>query len=202
MERDPDLDLVRGLSSADPAEKRRALGDLFERYRARVYNVAYRVMGNEPDAADVAQEVFLSAADRIATFRGKASFASWMYRLAFNHAIDARRSNSRRWRRTRGADDAGVESETESRRPGVSDPDGDPEAAAAARERDARIHEVLDRLSPLLRTVVILRYFEGLTYEEIASVLETNVGTVKSRLNRAHASLAEILGPEAGPGGG
>jgi RNA polymerase sigma-70 factor, ECF subfamily len=196
MDLDPDRELVRDLASGDAAVRRRALGDLFERHQARVYNVAYRVLGSSADAADVAQEVFLQIADRIKSFRGDSSLTSWVYRMTVNLAIDARR---RLMRRPSGRIGSGHGDERDvdgqGTRPGVASPPGDPLDVAQTAERERRVHEALDRLSPKLRSIVVLRYFENLSYEELAEVLQTSIGTVKSRLNRAHAALEDLLGP-------
>ena len=200
MDLDPDRALIRDLSSEDPAVKRRALGDLFERHHARVFNTAYRVLGNASDAQDVSQDVFLHVADRIKSFRGDASLTSWVYRVTVNLAIDARRRASRRPAlRTGVGEGEGRDVDSSSTRPGVAEPAADPVAAAQRTEAERRVHQALDRLSPKLRAVVVLRYFENLSYEELAEVLETGIGTVKSRLNRAHAALEGLLGPAAAP---
>jgi RNA polymerase sigma factor (sigma-70 family) len=93
---DPDQALVQDLASTDPARRRQALGQLYERHSGRVYNTAYRVLGSAADAQDVTQEVFLHIADRIKSFRGDASLTSWVYRVTVNLAIDARRRKARR----------------------------------------------------------------------------------------------------------
>ena len=198
MDLDPDRALVRALSSDDPTERRRALSELYDRHQQRVFNTAYRVLGSAADAQDVSQEVFLHVADRIRSFRGDSSLTSWVYRVTVNMAIDARRRAKRRApprSGTRAADD-GADLEGASR-PGLAEPEGDPQEAATRAETERKVHAALDRLSPKLRAVVVLRYFENLSYEDLADVLQTSIGTVKSRLNRAHAALEGILGPLA-----
>jgi RNA polymerase sigma-70 factor (ECF subfamily) len=192
---DPDRALVEDLSSDDPVRRRRALGELYERHHGRVFNTAYRVLGSSADAQDVTQDVFLHVADRIGSFRGDASLTSWVYRVTVNLAIDARRRKARR-----PALHTKPESEAEvgERRPGVSQPPGEPSAAVERSEADARVRDALERLSPKLRAVVVLRYLEGLSYEDLADVLQLSMGTVKSRLSRAHAALERILGPYVG----
>src|SRR5262245_60719357 len=198
MDLDPDRDLVRDLAADDATVRRRALGELFDRHHARVYNTAYRVLGSTADAADVTQEVFLQIADRIKSFRGDASLTSWVYRMTVNLAIDARRRHLRRTSARIGPGDGDERDvEAEGSRPGVAAPRADPVDAAHRAERDRRVREALDRLSPKLRAIVVLRYFENLSYEELAEVLQTSIGTVKSRLNRAHAALEDLLGPFA-----
>jgi RNA polymerase sigma-70 factor (ECF subfamily) len=196
---DPDRTLVRDLASEDAATRRRALGDLFDRHQTRVYNIAYRVLGSSTDAQDIAQEVFLQIADRIKGFRGDSSLTSWVYRMTVNLAIDARRRKARRAAVGLGGA-AGADGEPldpSEARPGVAGTPVDPEAAALGLEREEQVRRALDRLSPKLKAVVVLRYFENLSYEEVADVLEASIGTVKSRLNRAHAALERILGPKA-----
>jgi RNA polymerase sigma-70 factor (ECF subfamily) len=199
MDLDPDRALVRALSSDDPNERRRALSELYDRHQQRVYNTAYRVLGSAADAQDVSQEVFLHVADRIRSFRGDSSLTSWVYRVTVNMAIDARRRAKRRAPPRSGAraGEDGADLESASARPGLAEPEGNPEESAARAETERKVHAALDRLSPKLRAVVVLRYFENLSYEDLADVLQTSIGTVKSRLNRAHAALEGILGPLA-----
>jgi RNA polymerase sigma-70 factor (ECF subfamily) len=115
-------------------------------------------------------------------------------------AIDARRRAKRRAPSRSGArvggDDSG-DLEGAAQRPGLAEPVGDPQEVAVRAETERKVHAALDRLSPKLRAVVVLRYFENLSYEDLADVLQTSIGTVKSRLNRAHAALEGILGPLA-----
>jgi len=193
--RDPDLELVRELESDDPERRRRALGHLYERHHRRVFNVAWRVLGDWGQAQDVTQDVFLHLAERISSFRGEAGLTSWIYRITVNRAIDARRRERRRpaWR----MGDAPLEEVV--RRPrGDAQPTSEPGHGMEQDDRERRIQGALDRLSPKLRAIVVLRYIEGLTYEQLAEVLGCARGTVKSRLNRAHAALQNAL-EEAGP---
>ena len=190
MEQDPDLELVRELSSSDPERRRNALGALYERHRRRVFNVAYRVLGDWNGAQDLAQEVFLHLADRIGTFRGEATLTSWLYRVTVNRAIDSRRRDSRRpaWKVGEGPTDEEV------RRPAApSQPEAPPEALD--RDDDARqVQRALRRVSPKLRAILVLRYVEGLSYEDLREVLGCSLGTIKSRLNRAHAAFERAMG--------
>jgi RNA polymerase sigma-70 factor (ECF subfamily) len=195
MDTDPDLPWVRDLSSEDPERRRAALGALFARHQQGVFNVAWRVLGDWAAAQDVTQEVFLHLADRIASFRGEASLSSWLYRIVVNRAIDARRHETRRpaWRSGSTPPEAGAA------RP--ASVDGPPEVAEPPEDdaRAKRVRAALARLSPKLRAIAVLRYVEGLSYESLAEVLNCSMGTVKSRLNRAHAALARELGGRPGP---
>lgn len=187
---DDDRELVRLLVDGDADERHQALSTLFERHHQRVVTVAYRVLGNWQAAEDVAQEVFLHLSRGARGFRGDASFRSWIYRVAVNRAIDRRRR--------------------EARRPAVRLPDGPvipgdepklgptpppaPGTPLVEGEQAQRVQRALSRLSPKLRAVAVLRYVEGLSYEELSQVLDCSMGTIKSRLNRAHAALARELG--------
>jgi RNA polymerase sigma-70 factor (ECF subfamily) len=200
MDREIDERLVRALLEDDPAGRREALGALYERHSARVFNVALRVTGSRDKAMDVVQEVFLSLPARARSFRGEASFTSWLYRLTVNRAIDRRRWEARR--RASSLGDLSPDAEEGAFLHGGS------ESADSRLERGEeadRVQAALLRLSPKLRAVAVLRYLEGLTYEELAEALDCSIGTVKSRLNRAHAALARALGrpppPSDGPPG-
>lgn len=191
---DPDRALIGALGSPDAAVKRRALGELYERHHGRVFNTAYRVLGSAADAEDVTQDVFLHVTDRIRSFRGDSSLTSWLYRVTVNLSIDARRRGSRR-AAPRAIGQTEGEGEIGRPRPGISAVAPEPPDVSEHAEADRRVHKALEALSPKLRAVVVLRYFENLSYEDLAEVLQMSIGTVKSRLNRAHAALERILGP-------
>lgn len=190
MERDPDRELVRDLGAADAETRRRALGALYERHAAAVLNVAWRVSGDWAAAQDVTQDVFLTLPQRVGTFRGDASLSSWLYRIAINRAIDAKRRDSRRpAARLGGVPDEALE--------GARTPLGERRAPPEPPETtptERVVRAALAALSPKLRAIAVLRYVEGLSYEQLAEVLGCSIGTVKSRLNRAHAALARRLG--------
>jgi RNA polymerase sigma-70 factor (ECF subfamily) len=191
MDQDPDLDLVRVLRAGTRAERQAALAGLYDRHGRRVFNVAWRVLGDPAAAEDVAQEIFLGLERSVRSFRSDASFVSWVYRITVNRAIDVQRRDARRPATRMGEMPAGLE---ESGLPGRSAP-GDPVGEAERSEVAARVQAALLRLSPKLRAIAVLRYVEGLSYEDLAEVLACSMGTVKSRLSRAHAALAAELGP-------
>ena len=188
MNADPDAELVLALRAQDPAQSKEALAALYDRHHQRVFNVALRVTLDWYRAQDVVQDVFLSLPRRVRSFRGDASFTSWLYRITVNRAIDTRRREARRPAARLG--DATGELEAEG--PGRDEPRS-PIEGARADERTRDIHRALSKLSPKLRTVAVLRYVEGLSYLELAEVLGCSLGTVKSRLNRAHTALAVHL---------
>lgn len=188
-----DLELIRGLGSGSRGEREKAFEALFRRHRRRAFELAFRVLGDASLAGDVVQEAFLSVYRKGRGFEARAQFTSWMHRVVLNHAIDLQR-RERRHRASRVSPSPGrgpVEAA------GVSEPaagDPGPDALAVGAERNALVRDAISRLSPKLAEVVVLRYLEGRSYEEIGEVLGLPSGTVKSRLNRAHTALEAILG--------
>lgn len=164
---------------------RAAFKSLYDRYRDRIYNLIFYSMGDELGAEDVLQIVFVKVYRGLPRFRFEASFATWIYRITINECLNQQRR--------RGAQHIPFEALL------GGDEEVDPAAAADLQhvesERREIIHRAIMELSPKLRAVVALKYLEGLTYEEIASVLECSPGTVASRLNRALRELEARLRP-------
>ena len=194
MTPDQDSELVRQLLGGDEAERQRALAELFDRHQRRVFNVALRVLGDWDRAQDVVQDVFMNLDRRVASFRGDASFTSWIYRITVNRAIDLRRREARR-------PAVRVAEVPPDARPASSEAGpAEPSGRVFEDERAQRVQDALMQLSPKLRAVAVLRYVEGLSYEELAEALDCSMGTIKSRLNRAHRALTRGLGDLAPPG--
>jgi len=191
MEPDPDRDLVQALQAGAPEDRHRALGELYARHQRRVFNVALRVLGDWGAAQDVAQDVFITLERSVRTFRRDASFLSWVYRITVNRAIDHRRREARRPAAKMGDMQPAMEN---SGLPGRSTR-APLDQALSRTEADARVQTALGHLSPKLRAIAVLRYVEGLSYEQLAEVLDCSMGTVKSRLNRAHGALSRALDP-------
>lgn len=160
---------------------RDALRLLFEAYRDRVYSIAiYSLGGEETIAADVTQQVFLKLMTRIGQFRGDSEFTTWLYRLVVNTCLDERRKQ----RRFLPLAEFGLVSKIQTS-----------QAARYARNEIAgQVQAAIRELKPKMRLPILLKYIEGLSYEEIADVLGCSKGTVASRLNRAHKALARRLG--------
>ena len=193
MANDPDTDLVRACQQKEPRSLEGEFRELYDRYKDRVFNVCYRITGNPTDALDASQETFGIVFRRIREFRFQSRFSSWTYRIAVNASIDLRRRS-----RTRRV--ASLETVEENRggasRYELSDHAIEmPSAAASRHELEAEIQRAIDRLSDKLRIIIVLRYTENLTYEEIAETLGISLGTVKSRLSRAHEALDRELTP-------
>ncbi|HWB71439.1 MAG TPA: sigma-70 family RNA polymerase sigma factor [Egibacteraceae bacterium] len=155
-----------------------ALEVLVGRHRDAAYRVALRICLNAADAEDVAQEALVRAWRSLAAFRGESSFATWLYRIVTNLALN---------RMARRREDATAEP------PEPPGPDQDPARRVEARERLAVAVAALTRLTPEQRACWTLREIEGLSYEQLAQVLGLTVPAVKSRLFRARAELSAAL---------
>lgn len=160
---------------------REAFRLLFEAYQGRVFSLAvYSFGGDEAAAADVTQQIFLKLMTAIKQFRGESQFTTWLYRLVMNACIDEQRKHRR----------------FESLEAVHSNPRPDPrsyERRFERRELADGVKVAIGELKPKFRMPVLLKYVEGLSYEEIASVLGCSKGTVASRLNRGHKQLAKRL---------
>jgi len=167
---------------------------LIARYQQPLYSLIYRILPNPGDAADTTQEVFVKVFRGISRFHGEASLRTWIYRIALHEALNQRRWWSRHQRREVTMDaesDDAQGSSVES----LPDPQESPFDAAAHAEIAARVESALREVPEPFRTVVVLRDIEGFGYEEIAEILNANLGTVKSRLMRGRAHLKSRLAP-------
>ena len=194
MKVDPDRELVLACQAAPSSGLEGAFRDLYEQYKDRVYNVCYRIAGNPTDALDAAQETFGILFRKIGEFRFESKFSSWVYRIAVNASIDLKRRASSRWLASLDAlREAGA---AEGARLDLEDEEVEaPPAAASRRELEEEIQRAILRLSPKMRAITVLRYVEGLSYDEISESLQISLGTVKSRLARAHQALDRELTP-------
>jgi len=160
---------------------RAAFHSLFEIYKDRVYSIAYHFSNDEAMARDVSQQVFLKLFTVITQFRRDAEFATWLYRIVANACTDEQRK-----RRRFVPFDPQLEVKTMTTK-------GSQEDAYQRRQVAATVRAAISELSPKLRLPVLLKYIEGLSYEEIAAALNCSIGTVSSRLNRGHKALATKL---------
>lgn len=194
MKADPDRELVEACQAITPNGLDGAFRLLYDQYKDRVYNVCYRITGNATDALDASQETFGIMFRKIGEFRFESKFSSWVYRIAVNASIDMKRRASTRWLASL---DAGQESaHRETPRLEIRDERTEMPAHAASRhELELEIQQAISRLSPKMRAITVLRYVENLSYEEISDTLQISIGTVKSRLSRAHEALDRELTP-------
>ena len=174
-----DEHVIRACQQGD----REAFRLLFETYKDRVFSIALYSLGDEAAASDVTQQIFLKLMTRIGQFRGDSEFTTWLYRLVVNSCMDERRKQ-RRFLPLADLD-------LVNKRTGESRL---PETHYAQKELADSIRAAISSLRPKLRLPILLKYIEGLSYEEIAGVLGCSQGTVASRLNRAHKALAKQLG--------
>ncbi len=183
MEQLTDLDLVNEVRAGD----RRAYTELMNRYKEKIYWVARRMLGNHADADDVVQEAFLKAFLNLGDFRGDAGFYTWLYRIAVNLSLNALRK--------RHVMDYLRESELAQKVfPPAKD---DPHKELEVRELESRIQQAVSRLPDKQRAVFVLRYYDEMTYEEIAFILKTSVGGLKANyfhaLRKVQRSLKHAL---------
>ncbi len=151
-------------------------------YQHRVFGVALRMLGDRAEAEDVAQEAFVRAHRALGEFRGDAKLSTWLYAITSRLCLNRLASGERRMARQ--GEDALLR---------LSDAGPSPDAALERRELETALGRAIAELPEDRRIVVVLRDLEGLSYEEIAQVLELELGTVRSRLHRARAELKEKL---------
>jgi RNA polymerase sigma-70 factor (ECF subfamily) len=167
------------------AGDRVAFDDLVRRYRARIYALTLHLTGSRSEADDITQDVFTRAYQQIGSFAGRSEFFTWLYRIAVNRSLNARRDTARR--RTSGLDDPRVQAAV------AVDAYGDPRRAAELRQTYSRLVAALDRLSPTLRSTVVLVALQGLSHDEAAAVLGCPPGTVAWRIHEARQQLRAAL---------
>ena len=173
--------LVRRAQAGDRA----AFDDLVRRYRARIYALTLHLTGSRSEADDITQDVFTRAYQQLHTFAGRSEFFTWLYRIAVNRSLNARRDTARR--RTSGLDDPRVQAAV------AVDAYGDPRRQAELSQTYARLVTALDGLSPTLRSTVVLVSLQGLSHEEAAAVLGCPAGTVAWRIHEARNQLRAAL---------
>ena len=158
---------------------------LVRRHEKAIFNLVYRLLGNYDEAAEVAQEVFLSAFRSIHQFRGEANFSTWLYRIGLNHASTRRKSLQTSQQRHIPLDGTEV----------IADGAVDPAKSVEHKEIQQRVQQALNSLDPEDARIVLLRDLQDIPYEDVAQMLDIPVGTVKSRLHRARQALKTSLAP-------
>jgi len=187
-----DQDLVARTAAGDDDAYR----ILVERYSDFVYTVVLRVVRNEEDAEDVAQEAFVRAHGAISKFRGDSKFSSWLYRIAVNRALTHLKRRKRRPDTVEVSSSPRVEAEVSSRT--CVD---DPSVRVLDEEFRERVRAAVAKLPPRYRAAVTLFYLEERSYKEVADILGVPMGTLKTHLHRARAILkGELRSEEAEPG--
>jgi RNA polymerase sigma-70 factor (ECF subfamily) len=171
-----ELELITQAQQGD----RRAFGELVRCHREGVVNVVYRMCGDTNLAEDAAQEAFIRAWQHLPGYRPRSPFRNWVYRIATNVALDS----LRRERETVDIDALSLATSDEG-----------PEATVEGKERGERVRQAVLALPSASRAVLVLREYEGLSYQEIADTLDIPMGTVMSRLNYARNRLRQSLAP-------
>ena len=166
-----------------------AFAKLVRDHSSLVYRVALRILGVD-DAQDASQEVWIRVWRNIRNFRGESAFSTWLYRITVNTCLSIRQKESRRDERELGEDV-----------PYLSEPssgDADPEAAALNAERREEIQDALQRVRAEHRAALVLRHMEGLSYAEIAEVLDVPDGTAKGWVSRGRSAMLVALADKDG----
>lgn len=176
-------ELIARLCDGDEA----AYETLIERFEHPIYNLVSRLTNDPSDAPDVVQEVFLKVFRNVQSFRGRSSLKTWIYRIAVNES-----RNHRRWFGRHRSQEIALEparGETHSYLDWLPDPARSPMELAMDHERETLIEAALAEINPHYRAALVLRELEGLSYDEIAEILDTSLGTVKSRIMRGREAL-------------
>ncbi len=182
-----DTDLMMRVKSGD----KRAFKSIVETYQRRVINVAYRFLGNREDAEEVAQETFLRLYLSAKSYQPKAELFTYLYTIATRLALNRLRKRKRlRWF---SLDQLQEDTADGPGREFPSDPADQPDLSSEQAEREAMIRRALDTLPAAQKTAVVLSRYEGLSYKQIAEVMETSVSAVESKLHRAKQTLKKKL---------
>ncbi|GJM08334.1 MAG: RNA polymerase sigma-H factor [Lysobacteraceae bacterium] len=182
-----DQTLVRRAQSGDKA----AFDALVRRYQQRIVNLVGRYVSDSSEALDVAQEAFIKAYRAIGKFRGDSAFYTWLYRIAINTAKNYLVAQGRR---PPGSDIDAVDAEQFNTDTRLKDNDS-PEHQLLRQEIERAVLETVQQLPEDLKTAITLREAEGLSYDEIATVMDCPIGTVRSRIFRAREAIDERLKP-------
>ena len=185
---------VAALLERAQAGDARAFEELVQPHAGRLYNYVARMVGDASEAEDLTQDAVLRAHRAIGSFRGGATFQTWLYRIATNICVDALRRRSRRDSKVSSLD-APLRAEQGEIQREIADEQHAPQDMAEASELRSHVLRAIRTLSPKLRGVVVLFDLQGFSYEEIAETLHLPLGTVKSRLFNARSRLRELLTP-------
>jgi RNA polymerase sigma-70 factor (ECF subfamily) len=163
---------------------------LVERHSRNLFRLAYRMTGNQQDAEDVVQDAFLRAFRQLSKFDERASFGTWLYRIAANCSLDLIRARKRRSEQQESAAD-----DTPDRMQLVPDHAPPPDRLALSGEVQRRVAEALDQLSEMERTAFVLRHYEGMCIEDISQTLGVQPNAAKHSVFRAVQKLRRVLEP-------
>ncbi|HHV28550.1 RNA polymerase sigma factor [Acetivibrio mesophilus] len=167
-----------------------AFEKLIEGCQKKVFNIAFRMLGNFDDASELSQEVFLKAYKSIKNFKGDSLFNTWIYKVTTNACLDEirKRKNKKVVSLDEDIEIGGNEMKRQ-----IKDDSPGPELTAEDNELKRAVKDSINMLSEEYRTVIVLRDIQGFSYEEISGIIKCPEGTVKSRINRARQALKKIL---------
>lgn len=168
----------------------RAFQDIVERYKKKVYYLAYDITGDHHDAEDISQEVFIKVFRSLKNFRRDAKMSSWLYQITVNTSIDSLRKSSSKSKKL--VDQPDLENLPKAQ-PETGNAANNPEQSVESAMIQKRISQALQNITPRERTVFVMRHYNGLKMNEIAEILNLSVGTVKSLLFRAIKKLRKDL---------
>ncbi len=171
-----------------------AFEKLVARYQNKIIGYSARMLGDQDEAEDVAQEVFIKAYRSLDSFRGDAQFSTWIYRIATNLCIDRIRARKRRPQQAYSLDEPMDKDEDKGGRE-IADSSAEPTREVEREELRRRVREVMSEMPEKMRTILVMCDMQGMAYDEIAKVLDCPIGTVKSRLFHARADLGRRLRP-------
>lgn len=179
--------LIRRAKDGDIA----AFEQLISNYQIKIYHIAYHMLSNEQDAEDAAQEAMLKAYRYLGSFKEESGFYTWIYRITHNICLDMLRKRKRSLAHETDLmkkDQDGQEAELQ-----IVDAKPQPEEQLMSQQVQTEMQNAIAELKENYRVVLVMRDIEGMSYDDIAAVLEISVGTVKSRLNRARENLRKII---------
>ena len=176
-----DLRFIENFKKGDTS----SFGILAQNYQDRIYTLCRHMLENPDDAEDAAQEIFIKAFQGLKNFTPTSSFYTWLYRIAVNTCLDRRRKFS--------FHSLFFSTDKENHIDSFPSQAPSPESAYATKQSMQTLQAALNRISKKLRVVIVLNELEGLTYQEIAEVLDVSVGTVKSRISRAREELRILV---------
>lgn len=166
-----------------------AFEELMQSHESRIYAIALRMMGNREDAQDCAQEAMVRIYRAMGSFKGQSALATWIYRITMNTCLDElRRRKARKVTSLDSLVDNGWS---------PTDTGDTPEERGLRVEKQNALNQAIQSLPDDMRAAIILRDVKGYSYDEIASILDANVGTIKSRISRGREKLREILSKQS-----
>ena len=185
--------IEKGVIDSCRAGDERAFGQIVLAYQKRVYNIAYRMLGNKEEAKDLAQEVFLSVFESIKDLREEVKFEAWLIQITLNHCRNRWKYLKRRRYFQSDSLDSAVETDDGEMTKQIYDPSDNPETLFEKKMIQDLIQRGLLQLKEEQRELIVLRDLQGLSYQEMGELFCLPEGTIKSKIHRARMDLKEIL---------